>query len=72
MQSVCCICNDQMRNQIVVHCFSLLAKKKSIVLPQASRESSTHALIKGVVAAVITTSRSEVCSLCCAPPSLEI
>ncbi|KAF3948613.1 hypothetical protein CMV_025415 [Castanea mollissima] len=61
-----------MRNQIVVHCYSLMAKKKSIVLPQANRESSTHALIKGVVAAVVTTSRSEVCSLCCAPPSLEI
>ena len=72
MQGVCCICNDQMRNQIVVHCYSLMAKKKSIVLLQASRESSTHALIKGVVAAVVTTSRSEVCNLCCAPPSLEI
>ena len=65
VQGVSCICNDQMRNQIVVHCYSLLAKKKSIVLPQAIHESSTHALIKGVVVAVITTSRSEVCSLCC-------
>ena len=62
------VCKDQMRNQIVVHCYSWLAKKKFMVLSQTIHESSTHALIKGVVAAVVPTSSSEtdVCSLCCA------
>ena len=60
------VCKDQMRNQIVVHCYSWLAKRKSIVLSQTIHESSTHALIKGVVAAVVPISSSEVCSLCCA------
>ena len=44
------VCKDQMRNQIVVRCHSWLAKKKFIVLSQTIHESSTHALIKGVVA----------------------
>ena len=50
----------------MVRCYSWLAKKKSIVLSQIIHESSTHAHIKGVVAAVVPTSSSEVCSLCCA------
>ena len=50
----------------MVRCYSWLAKKKSIVLSQIIHESSTHAHIKGVVAAVVPTSCSEDCSHYCA------